>query len=237
MSNTDAFAKKMNEEEIKVMLEAYRNSVSEVKHYKSRLLELGIDVDAKKEKKKKKKKQPKPAKPCRNGGLRLKELDPAMTPVERTNLRHARDWLYKVLEDISAAKAELNKLGEEDATLGDAISLANITRFIEILQKVKVLLTRLQGLKKERDRALATQKQILMPVIKRVKEINAREPVKPKEVLKKFEKPAEAKEGTPKKASYTLSRQDALVLVKEIADMLKANPTGQRIEVFIASNM
>ena len=237
MSNTDAFAKKMKDEELKVMLEAYRNSVAEVKHYKARLLELGIDVDAKKEKKKKKKKQPKPAKPCRNGGLRLKELDPAMTPVERTNLRHARDWLYKVLEDISATKAELNKLGEEDATLGDAISLANITRFIEILQKVKVLLARLQGLKAERDRALALQKEILMPVINRVKEINSREPIKPKEVLKKFEKPVETKEATPKKASYTLSRQDALVLVKEIADMLKANPTGQRIEVFIASNM
>ena len=237
MSNTDAFAKKMNEEETKVMLEAYRNSVAEVKHYKARLLELGIDVDAKKEKKKKKKKQPKPAKPCRNGGLRLKDLDPAMTPIERTNLRHARTWLYTVLKDISAAKAEFNKLGEEVATLGDAISLGNITRFIEILQKAKVLLTRLQGLKAERDKALARQKEILMPVIKRVKEINAREPFKPKEVLKKFEKPAEAKEGTPKKASYTLSRQDALALVKEIADMLKANPTGQRIEVFIASNM
>ena len=237
MSNTDAFAKKMNEEETKVMLEAYRNSVAEVKHYKARLLELGIDVDAKKEKKKKKKKQPKPAKPCRNGGLRLKDLDPAMTPIERSNFRNARTWLYTVLKDISAAKAEFNKLGEEVATLGDAISLGNITRFIEILQKAKVLLTRLQGLKAERDKALARQKEILMPVIKRVKEINAREPFKPKEVLKKFEKPAETKEGTPKKASYTLSRQDALALVKEIADMLKANPTGQRIEVFIASNM
>lgn len=237
MSNTDAFAKKMNEEETKVMLEAYRNSVAEVKHYKARLLELGIDVDAKKEKKKKKKKQPKPAKPCRNGGLRLKDLDPAMTPIERSNFRNARTWLYTVLKDISAAKAEFNKLGEEVATLGDAISLGNITRFIEILQKAKVLLTRLQGLKAERDKALARQKEILMPVIKRVKEINAREPFKPKEVLKKFEKPVETKEGTPKKASYTLSRQDALALVKEIADMLKANPTGQRIEVFIASNM
>ena len=237
MSNTDAFAKKMKDEELKVMLDAYRESVAGVKHYKARLLELGVDVDAKKEKKKKKKKQPKPAKPCRNGGLRLKDLDPAMTPVERTQFRNVRQWLYKVLEDISAAKAELNKLGEEDATLGDAISLGNITRFIEILQKVKVLLNRLQGLKKERDKALAKQKEILMPVINRVKEINSREPVKPKEVLKKFEKPVETKEGTPKKASYTLSRQDALVLVKEIADMLKANPTGQRIEVFIASNM
>lgn len=237
MSNTDAFAKKMKDEELKVMLDAYRESVAGVKHYKARLLELGVDVDAKKEKKKKKKKQPKPAKPCRNGGLRLKELDPAMTPIERTNLRHARDWLYKVLEDISATKAELNKLDEEDATLGYKISLGNITQYIEMLQKVKVLFTRLQGLKAERDRALAAQKEILMPVIKRVKEINSREPVKPKEVLKKFEKPVEAKEGTPKKASYTLSRQDALVLVKEIADMLKANPTGQRIEVFIASNM
>ena len=126
MSNTDAFAKKMKDEELKVMLDAYRESVAGVKHYKARLLELGVDVDAKKEKKKKKKKQPKPAKPCRNGGLRLKDLDPAMTPIERTNLRHARDWLYKVLEDISVTKAELNKLGEEDATLGDAISLANI---------------------------------------------------------------------------------------------------------------
>lgn len=234
---SEEIAKKMKEEETKMMLEAYRNSVADVKHYKARLLELGIDVDAKKEKKKKKKKQPKPAKPCRNGGLRLKDLDPAMTPIERTNLRHARDWLYKVLEDISVTKAELNKLGEEDATLGDAISLGNITRFIEILQKVKVLLTRLQGLKAERDRALAAQKETLMPVIKRVKEINAREPIKPKEVLKKFEKPAEAKEGTPKKASYNLSRQDALVLVKEITDMLKVNPTGQRIEIFIASSM
>lgn len=237
MSNTDAFAKKMKDEELKVMLDAYRESVAEVKHYKARLLELGVDVDAKKEKKKKKKKHPKPVKPCRNGGLRLKDLDPAMTPVERTQFRNVRQWLYKVLEDISAAKAELNKLGEEDATLGDAISLGNITRFIEILQKVKVLLNRLQGLKKERDKALAKQKEILMPVIKRVKEINSREPVKPKEVLKKFEKPVETKEGTPKKASYTLSRQDALVLVKEIADMLKANPNGKLIEVFIASNM
>lgn len=233
----DEIAKKMNEEETKMLLSAYRDSVSEAKHYKARLLELGIDVDAKKEKKKKKKKQPKPAKPCRNGGLRLKELDQAMTPVERTDLRNVRTRLYQVLKDISATKAELNKLGEEDATLGDAISLANITRFIEILQKVRVLLIRLQGLKKERDKALAKQKEILMPVIKRVKEINSREPFKPKEVLKKFKEPVETKEATPKKASYTLSRQDALVLVKEIADMLKANPTGQRIEVFIASNM
>lgn len=235
MSNTDAFAKKMKDEELKVMLEAYRNSVAEVKHYKARLLELGVDVDAKKEKKKKKKKQPKPAKPCRNGGLRLKELDPAMTPIERTNLRHARDWLYKVLEDISATKAELNKLDEEDATLGYKISLGNITQYIEMLQKVKVLFTRLQGLKAERDRALAAQKEILMPVIKRVKEINSREPVKPQEVLKKFEKPAEAKEGTPKKGKYNLSRKDAFVLVKQITDMLKANPDGQRIEIYIAS--
>lgn len=235
MSNTDAFAKKMKDEELKVLLDAYRESVAGVKHYKARLLELGVDVDAKKEKKKKKKKQPKPAKPCRNGGLRLKDLDPAMTPIERTNLRHARDWLYKVLEDISATKAELNKLGEEDSTLGDAISLGNITRFIEILQKVKVLLTRLQGLKAERDRALALQKEILMPVIKRVKEINSREPVKPKEVLKKFEMPVEAKEGTPKKGKYNLSRKDAFVLVKQITDMLKANPDGQRIEIYIAS--
>ena len=237
MSNTDAFAKKMKDEELKVMLDAYRESVAGVKHYKARLLELGVDVDAKKEKKKKKKKHPKPAKPCRNGGLRLKDLDPAMTPVERTQLRNVRQWLYKVLEDISAAKAELNKLSEEDATLGDAISLGNISQYIGLLQRVKPALERVQQLKAERDKALAKQKEILMPVIKRVNEINSREPIKPKEVLKKFEKPVETKEGTPKKASYTLSRQDALVLVKEIADMVKANPTGQRIEVFIASNM
>lgn len=237
MSNTDAFAKKMKDEELKVMLDAYRESVAGVKHYKARLLELGVDVDAKKEKKKKKKKHPKPAKPCRNGGLRLKDLDPAMTPVERTQLRNVRQWLYKVLEDISATKAQLNKLEEDFSKLGITLSLGNVDRWMELAGKAKELLKRIQQLQAQRDKALAKQKEILMPVIKRVNEINSREPVKPKEVLKKFEKPVETKEGTPKKASYTLSRQDALVLVKEIADMLKANPTGQRIEVFIASNM
>ena len=229
-------AKKMNEEEIKMLLSAYREFAGEAKHYKARLLELGVDVDAKKEKKKKKK-HPKPAKPCRNGGLRLKELDPAMTPVERTNLRNVRTWLYQVLKDISTTKAQLNKLEEEFNKLGITLSLGNVDRWMELAGKAKELLKRIQQLQGERDKALARQKEILMPVIKRVKEINAREPFKPQEVLKKFEKPVETKEGTPKKASYTLSRQDALVLVKEIADMLKANPTGQRIEVFIASNM
>ena len=230
-------AKKMNEEEIKMLLSAYREFAGEAKHYKARLLELGVDVDAKKEKKKKKKKQPKPAKPCRNGGLRLKELDPAMTPVERTQLRNVRTWLYQVLKDISTTKAQLNKLEEEFNKLGLTLSLGNVDRWMELAGKAKEFLKRIQQLQAQRDKALAKQKEILMPVIKRVKEINSREPFKPQEVLKKFEKPVETKEGTPKKASYTLSRQDALVLVKEIADMLKANPTGQRIEVFIASNM
>lgn len=232
----DEIAKKMNEEETKMLLSAYRDSVSEAKHYKARLLELGIDVDAKKEKKKKKK-QPKPKKPCRNGGLRLKELDPAMTPVERTQLRNVRTWLYQVLKDISATKVQLNKLEENFNKLGLTLSLGNVDRWMELAGKAKELLKRIQQLQAQRDKALAKQKEILMPVIKRVKEINSREPFKPKEVLKKFEMPVEAKEATPKKASYTLSRQDALVLVKEIADMLKANPKGQRIEVFIASNM
>lgn len=232
----DEIAKKMNEEETKMLLSAYRDSVSEAKHYKARLLELGIDVDAKKEKKKKKKK-PKPAKPCRNGGLRLKELDPAMTPVERTQLRNVHTWLYQVLKDISATKVQLNNLEKEFNKLGITLSLGNVDRWMELAGKAKELLKRIQQLQAQRDKALAKQKEILMPVIKRVKEINSREPFKPKEVLKKFEKPVETKEGTPKKASYTLSRQDALVLVKEIADMLKANPTGQRIEVFITSNM
>lgn len=229
--------KKMNEEEIKMLLSAYREFAGEAKHYKARLLELGVDVDAKKEKKKKKKKHPKPAKPCRNGGLRLKELDPAMTPVERTNLRNVRTWLYQVLKDISTTKAQLNKLEEEFNKLGLTLSLGNVDRWMELAGKAKELLKRIQQLQGERDKALARQKEILMPVIKRVKEINSREPFKPQEVLKKFKEPVETKEATPKKASYTLSRQDALVLVKEIADMLKANPTGQRIEVFIASNM
>lgn len=237
MSNTDAFAKKMKDEELKVMLGAYRESVAEVKHYKARLLELGIDVDAKKEKKKKKKKHPKPAKPCRNGGLRLKDLDPAMTPVERTQLRNVRTQLYQALKDISATKVQLNKLEENFSKLGITLSLGNVDRWMELAGKAKELLKRIQQLQEQRDKALAKQKEILMPVIKRVKEINSREPFKPKEVIKKFEKSVETKEATPKKASYTLSRQDALVLVKEIADMLKANPTGQRIEVFIASNM
>ena len=234
----DEIAKKMNEEETKMLLSAYRDSVSEAKHYKARLRELGIDVDAKKEKKKKKKKkQPKPKKPCRNGGLRLKALDPAMTPVERTQLRNVRTWLYQVLKDITATKAQLNKLEENFNKLGVTLSLGNVDRWMELAAKAKELLKRIQQLRAQRDKALAKQKEILMPVIKRVKEINSREPFKPKEVLKKFKEPVETKEATPKKASYTLSRQDALVLVKEIADMLKANPTGQRIEVFIASNM
>ena len=234
----DEIAKKMNEEETKMLLSAYRDSVAEAKHYKARLRELGIDVDAKKEKKKKKKKkQPKPKKPCRNGGLRLKALDPAMTPVERTQLRNVRTWLYQVLKDITATKAQLNKLEENFNKLGVTLSLGNVDRWMELAAKAKGLLKRIQQLQEQRDKALAKQKEILMPVIKRVKEINSREPFKPKEVLKKFEMPVEAKDATPKKASYTLSRQDALVLVKEIADMLKANPTGQRIEVFIASNM
>ena len=234
----DEIAKKMNEEETKMLLSAYRDSVSEAKHYKARLLELGIDVDAKKEKKKKKKKkQPKPKKPCRNGGLRLKELDQAMTPVERTQLRNVRTLLYQVLKDITATKAQLNNLEKEFNKLGITLSLGNVDRWMELAGKAKGLLKRIQQLQEQRDKALAKQKEILMPVIKRVKEINSREPFKPKEVLKKFKEPVETKEATPKKASYTLSRQDALVLVKEIADMLKANPKGQRIEVFIASNM
>ena len=181
------------------------------------------------------KKTPKTPKPCHNGGLRLKDLDPAMTPVERKNLRDARSWLYKVLEDISAAKAEFRELDKEFDKAGVTLSLGNVDRWMDLAGRAKELLKRIQMLQAERDRALATQKAIILPVIKRVNEINAREPFKPKEVLKKFEKPVEAKEGTPKKASYTLSRHDALVLMKEIADMLKANPTGQRIEVFIAA--
>jgi len=177
-------------------------------------------------------------KPCHNGGFRLKVLDQAMTPVERTQLRNVRQWLYKVLEDISEAKHELNTYYYEEINkLGYKLSLGNVDRWMELTAGVKTVLKRIQQLQAQRDKALAKQKEILMPVIKRVKEINSREPFKPQEVLKKFEKPVETKEGTPKKASYTLSRQDALVLVKEIADMLKANPTGQRIEVFIASNM
>ena len=176
-------------------------------------------------------------KPCHNGGFRLKVLDQAMTPVERTQLRNVRQWLYKVLEDISKAKHELNTYYCEEFVKLHKLSLGNIDRWMELTAGVKTVLKRIQQLQAQRDKALAKQKEILMPVIKRVKEINSREPFKPQEVLRKFKEPVETKEATPKKASYTLSRQDALVLVKEIADMLKANPTGQRIEVFIASNM
>lgn len=177
-------------------------------------------------------------KPCHNGGYRLKVLDQAMTPVERTQLRNVRQWLYNILEDISEAKAELNNhYYDEFDKLGYKLSLGNIDRWMKLTAGMKTVLLRIQQLQAQRDKALARQKEILMPVIKRVEEINACEPFKPKEVLKKFEKPVETKDATPKKASYTLSRQDALVLVKEIADMLKANPNGQRIEVFIASNM
>ena len=152
-------------------------------------------------------------KPCHNGGLRLKDLDPAMTPVERKNLRDARSWLYKVLEDISAVKAEFRELDKEFDKAGVTLSLGNVDRWMDLAGRAKELLKRIQKLQAERDRALATQKAIILPVIKRVNEINAREPFKPKEVIKKFEKPVETKEATPKKASYTLSRQDALVLV------------------------
>lgn len=111
------------------------------------------------------------------------------------------------------------------------LSLGNIDGYIKFLSKqVRPLFENIKRWKSCANDARADIKGILTPAIKRLDNI-----YKPQEVLRRFTADVNAGENTPKKGSYTLSRHDALVLVKELSDVITGNPKAQRIEIFIAS--
>ena len=183
--------------------------------------------------KKKKKTNPKP---CHNGGYRMADLEKVMTPLELAQYNKKKEDLNKALTELNKLKTQANNLSEYTDRVFNRLSLGNIDGYIKLLSKqVRPLLENIKRWKSCVNDVRADIKGILAPAIKRLDNINSKEPFKPQEVLKKFEKSVETKEGTPKKACYNLSREDALMLVKEITDMLKANPNGRRIDVFIAA--
>jgi hypothetical protein len=183
--------------------------------------------------KKKKKTNPKP---CHNGGYRMADLEKAMTSIELAQYTRKKEELDKSLVELDKLKNQSKNLSEYTYQVFNRLSLGNIDGYVNLLTKqVKPLLENIRRWKNCIKDIRADIKGILEPAIKRLDNINSKEPFKPQEVLKKFEKSVETKEGTPKKACYNLSREDALMLVKEITDMLKANPNGRRIDVFIAA--
>lgn len=184
--------------------------------------------------KKKKKSEPKP---CRNGGYRLEIMKQAMTPVEIDQVEAVRGELNRALTELNKLKKQSDNLGEWQDQVFNYISLGNIDGYIDFLaNQVKPLMVKIKETRETIKKLRAKQKDLLMPVIKRLDNINSKEPFKPQEVLRRFTADVKAGESTPKKGSYTLSRHDALVLVKEISNVITGNPKAQRIEIFIASN-
>ena len=184
--------------------------------------------------KKKKKTNPKP---CHNGGYRMADLEKAMTPVELAQYTKKKEELGKALTELDKLKNQANNLSEYTDQVFNRLSLGNLDGYVNLLTKqVKPLLENIKRWKNCIKGIRADIKGILEPAIKRLDNINSKEPFKPQEVLRRFTADVKAGENTPKKGSYTLSRHDALVLVKEISDVITGNPKAQRIEIFIASN-
>ena len=184
--------------------------------------------------KKKKKTNPKP---CHNGGYRMADLEKVMTPLELAQYNKKKEDLNKALTELNKLKTQANNLSEYTDRVFNRLSLGNIDGYIKLLSKqVRPLLENIKRWKSCVNDVRADIKRILAPAIKRLDNINSKEPFKPQEVLRRFTADVKAGENTPKKGSYTLSRHDALVLVKEISDVITGNPKAQRIEIFIASN-
>ncbi|MBQ2183088.1 MAG: hypothetical protein II399_00500 [Lachnospiraceae bacterium] len=184
--------------------------------------------------KKKKKTNPKP---CHNGGYRMADLEKVMTPLELAQYNKKKEDLNKALTELNKLKTQANNLSEYTDQVFNRLSLGNIDGYIKLLSKqVKPLLENIKRWKSCVNDVRADIKGILQPAIKRLDNINSKEPFKPQEVLRRFTADVKPGESTPKKGSYTLSRHDALVLVKEISNVITENPKAQRIEIFIASN-
>lgn len=184
--------------------------------------------------KKKKKTNPKP---CHNGGYRMADLEKVMTPLELAQYNKKKEDLGKALTELNKLKAQANNLSEYTDQVFNRLSLGNIDGYIKLLSKqVRPLLENIKRWKSCVNDIRADIKGILEPAIKRLDNINSKEPYKPQEVLRRFTADVKAGESTPKKGSYTLSRHDALMLVKELSNVITGNPKAQRIEIFIASN-
>lgn len=193
-----------------------------------------IYIYKKRKNKKKKKTNPKP---CRNGGYRWEIMKQAMTPVEINQVEAVRGDLNRALADLDTLKKRSDSLSEYVDRVFGTLSLGNIDGYIGILNhQVKPILTKIKETRETIKKLRTKQKELLAPVIKRLDNINSKEPFKPQEVLRRFTADVKAGESTPKKGSYNLSRHDALMLVKEISDVITGNPKAQRIEIFIASN-
>lgn len=170
-------------------------------------------------------------KPCHNGGYRMADLEKVMTPLELAQYTKKKEDLNKALTVLSNLKTQGNNLGEYTDRVFNRLSLGNIDGYIKFLSKqVRPLFENIKRWKSCANDARADIKGILTPAIKRLDNI-----YKPQEVLCRFTADVNAGENTPKKGSYTLSRHDALVLVKELSDVITGNPKAQRIEIFIAS--
>lgn len=175
-------------------------------------------------------------KPCHNGGYRMADLEKVMTPLELAQYTKKKEDLNKALTVLSNLKTQGNNLGEYTDRVFNRLSLGNIDGYIKFLSKqVRPLFENIKRWKSCANDARADIKGILAPAIKRLDNINSKELYKPQEVLRRFTADVNAGENTPKKGSYTLSRHDALVLVKELSDVITGNPKAQRIEIFIAS--
>ena len=184
--------------------------------------------------KKKKKTNPKP---CHNGGYRMADLEKVMTPLELAQYNKKKEDLGKALTELNKLKTQANNLSEYTDQVFNRLSLGNIDGYVKLLSKqVRPLLENIKRWKSCVNDIRADIKGILEPAIKRLDNINSKEPFKPQEVLRRFTADVKSGENTPKKGSYTLSRHDALMLVKEISDVITGNPKAQRIEIFIASN-
>ena len=184
--------------------------------------------------KKKKKTNPKP---CHNGGYRMADLEKVMTPLELAQYNKKKEDLNKALTELNKLKTQANNLSEYTDQVFNRLSLGNIDGYIKLLTKqVRPLLENIKRWKSCVNEVRADIKGILAPAIKRLDNINSKEPFKPQEVLRRFTADVKSGENTPKKGSYNLSRHDALMLVKEISDVITGNPKAQRIEIFIASN-
>lgn len=193
-----------------------------------------IYIYKKRKNKKKKKTNPKP---CHNGGYRMADLEKVMTPLELAQYNKKKEDLGKALTELNKLKAQANNLSEYTDQVFNRLSLGNIDGYIKLLSKqVRPLLENIKRWKSCVNDIRADIKGILEPAIKRLDNINSKEPYKPQEVLRRFTADVKAGESTPKKGSYTLSRHDALMLVKELSNVITGNPKAQRIEIFIASN-
>lgn len=193
-----------------------------------------IYIYKKRKNKKKKKTNPKP---CRNGGYRWEIMKQAMTPVEINQVEAVRGELNRALADLDKFTKQNDNLEEWQDQVFNCLSLGNIDGYIDLLaNQVKPLLVKIKETRETIKKLRSKQKDLLMPIIKRLDNINSKEPPKPQEVLRRFTADVKAGENTPKKGSYTLSRQDVLVLMKELSSFITGNPKAQRIEIFIASN-